>query len=45
MKSINQKKIKVFAWTVNNPYHITFVKKLRVDGIITDYPERVQFNH
>ena len=41
MKSINQKKIKVFAWTVNNPYHITFVKKLRVDGIITDYPERV----
>ncbi|MGG7036693.1 MAG: glycerophosphodiester phosphodiesterase, partial [Flavobacterium sp.] len=31
----------VFPWTVNDPEDIIFVKSLRVDGIITDYPDRI----
>lgn len=32
---------KVFTWTVNEPEAITNMKSLGVDGIITDYPDRV----
>lgn len=32
---------KVFPWTVNDQTDITFVKFLNVDGIITDYPDRI----
>ncbi|MBF0693859.1 MAG: glycerophosphodiester phosphodiesterase [Flavobacterium sp.] len=33
--------LKIFAWTVNEPQDITFVKSLNVTGIISDYPERI----
>lgn len=32
---------KVFPWTVNEPEAIIFVKSLQVDGIITDFPDRL----
>ena len=38
---IKEKGFKVFPWTINDPTAITFVKSLEVDGIITDFPERL----
>lgn len=32
---------KIYTWTVNTPEDIKLVKSLYVDGVITDYPERV----
>jgi glycerophosphoryl diester phosphodiesterase len=32
---------KIYTWTVNEPADIAHVKALGVDGIITDFPERV----
>lgn len=32
---------KVYTWTVNRPEDIAHIKSLKVDGIITDYPERI----
>lgn len=31
----------VFTWTVNEPHDIACVKSMAVDGIISDYPERL----
>jgi glycerophosphoryl diester phosphodiesterase len=36
-----QEKFKIYTWTVNEPEDITFVKSLNVDGIITDFLDRV----
>ena len=33
--------LKVYTWTVNEPEDIEQMKDLGVDGIITNYPERV----
>ncbi|USN53315.1 MAG: glycerophosphodiester phosphodiesterase [Candidatus Nomurabacteria bacterium] len=33
---------KVFAWTVNTPRDIRRMLQLKVDGIITNYPDRIQ---
>ncbi len=41
VKNIHQNGFKVFPWTVNNPDDITFVKSLKVDGIISDFPDRL----
>ena len=41
VEKIKEKGLKLYTWTVNEPEDITFVKQLGVDGIITDYPERV----
>ncbi|HRG18024.1 MAG TPA: glycerophosphodiester phosphodiesterase family protein [Flavobacterium lutivivi] len=41
VKDIHQNGFKVFPWTVNNPDDITFVKSLNVDGIISDFPDRL----
>lgn len=41
VQTIHQKGFKVFPWTVNNPDDITFVKSLNVDGIISDFPDRL----
>ena len=41
VEKIKEKGLKLYTWTVNEPEDMTFVKQLRVDGIITDYPERV----
>ncbi|WP_284652773.1 glycerophosphodiester phosphodiesterase [Flavobacterium terrisoli] len=38
---MKDKHFKVFPWTINEPEDITFVKSLNVDGIITDFPERI----
>ena len=38
---MQSKNFKVFTWTVNEPEDIIFVKLLNVDGIITDFPDRV----
>ncbi len=41
VQKIKDKQFKVFAWTINEPEDITFVQSLNVDGIITDFPERL----
>jgi len=41
MLQIQSQSFKVFAWTVNEPEDIIFVKSLQVDGIITDFPNRL----
>ncbi|MFY7956496.1 MAG: glycerophosphodiester phosphodiesterase family protein, partial [Flavobacterium macrobrachii] len=38
---MQSRNFKVFPWTVNDQTDITFVKFLNVDGIITDYPDRI----
>jgi glycerophosphoryl diester phosphodiesterase len=38
---MQSKNFKVYPWTVNEPEDITFVKSLNVDGIITDFPDRL----
>jgi glycerophosphoryl diester phosphodiesterase len=40
-QQIQSQNFKVFPWTVNEPEDITFVKSLQVDGIITDFPDRL----
>ncbi|MFK7032943.1 glycerophosphodiester phosphodiesterase [Flavobacterium oreochromis] len=37
----HRNQIQVHAYTVNSPEDIIFVKKMGVDAIITDYPDRV----
>lgn len=41
VEKIKEKGFKVFPWTINEPEDITFVKSFEVDGIITDFPERL----
>jgi glycerophosphoryl diester phosphodiesterase len=41
VQKITDKQFKVFAWTINEAEDITFVQSLNVDGIITDFPERL----
>ena len=38
---MQSKNFKVYPWTVNEPEDIIFVKSLNVDGIITDFPDRL----
>jgi glycerophosphoryl diester phosphodiesterase len=33
--------LKVLPWTVNQPADVAFVLDMKVDGLITDYPDRV----
>jgi glycerophosphoryl diester phosphodiesterase len=40
-QKIKEKHFKIFPWTINEPEDITFAKSLNVDGIITDFPERI----
>lgn len=39
---IQEAGFKIYVWTVNEPQDILAMKRLGVDGIITNYPERVQ---
>ncbi|WP_417350797.1 glycerophosphodiester phosphodiesterase family protein [Flavobacterium alkalisoli] len=39
--SIKAKNMRLIPWTVNNPEDIDRMIELKVNGIITDYPERV----
>ena len=38
LKSCHQQNIKVIPWTVNDKAKIDALKKMGVDGVITDYP-------
>lgn len=38
---MQSKNFKVYPWTINEPEDIIFVKSLHVDGIISDFPDRV----
>ena len=41
VRQMQSKNFKVFPWTVNEPEDIIFVRSLQVDGIITDFPDRI----
>jgi glycerophosphoryl diester phosphodiesterase len=41
VKSIQENGFKVYTWTVNSIEDITFVKSLHVDGIISDFPDKI----
>jgi glycerophosphoryl diester phosphodiesterase len=41
IKYLKDKKIKIIPWTVNSYSDIAKLLRLDVDGIITDYPDRV----
>lgn len=41
VKAIKDLGLKIYPWTVNNPSDIRFLKALKVDGIITNFPEKI----
>ncbi len=41
VRKMRERQFKIFPWTINEPEDITFVQSLNVDGIITDFPERL----
>jgi len=41
VSQMQSKNFKVYPWTINEPEDIIFVKSLNVDGIITDFPDRL----
>ena len=40
-KRIRENGFKIYTWTVNSIKDITFIKSLNVDGIISDFPDRL----
>ena len=43
VKKIHEKKIQIIPWTVNSYDDITMILEWDVDGIISDYPDRVKY--
>ena len=41
VKKIKNNGFKIYTWTVNNINDINFMKKLKVDGIISDFPDKI----
>ena len=41
VKKAHQKRLKIFVYTVNKPGKIKKMKELGVDGIISDFPDRI----
>lgn len=41
VRRMQSQNFKVYPWTINEPEDIIFAKSLQVDGIITDFPERI----
>lgn len=41
VKQLQSRNFKVYPWTINEPEDIIFVQSLQVDGIITDFPDRL----
>ena len=41
VKIIKNNGFKIYTWTVNNINDINFMKKLKVDGIISDFPDKI----
>ncbi|WP_417363093.1 glycerophosphodiester phosphodiesterase [Galbibacter sp.] len=39
---MHQKNFKIYPWTVNDSTDINAMKTFKVDGIITDYPDRIK---
>ena len=37
----HRRKLKIFAGTANHPLHIARAQSLGVDGIVSDYPDRL----
>ena len=42
VNKIHHKKLKIIVWTVNNPSDIEKMKLMGVDGIISNFPDRVK---
>ena len=42
VNEINDAGFKIYTWTVNEPEDINAMQQLGVDGIITNFPERIQ---
>ncbi|WP_340077352.1 glycerophosphodiester phosphodiesterase [Leptobacterium sp. I13] len=42
ISEIHKEGFKVYTWTVNKPKHIEKMKRLGVDGIFTNYPDRIE---
>ena len=42
LKEAHELKLRVAVWTVNEPADIEAMLSLHVDGIISDYPDRVR---
>ena len=38
----NENDMKIYVYTVNELRAIRFLRELGVDGVFTDYPERIQ---
>ena len=43
VKKVQEKKVQVIPWTVNSNNDIAKILELGVDGIISDYPDRVKY--
>jgi glycerophosphoryl diester phosphodiesterase len=41
IKKAHERNIKVFTYTINEPRLINRAKKMGIDGIISDYPDRI----
>lgn len=41
IENAHEKGVKIFVWTVNHPSEIVRIKALGVDGIFSDYPDRL----
>ena len=41
LKAARDRNLRVHVWTVNNPRHMQRLLKLDVDGIMTDFPEKL----
>ena len=41
VKKIKNNGFKIYTWTVNNRDDINYMKKLQVNGIISDFPDRI----
>ncbi|MDP2932848.1 MAG: glycerophosphodiester phosphodiesterase [bacterium] len=41
VSAAHRRKLKVFVWTVNKPQDIARMKAWGVDGIVSDYPDRI----
>lgn len=42
VERMHEKNFKIYPWTVNDTADINAMKRFKVDGIITDYPDRIQ---
>lgn len=41
VEELHRNGFKIFPWTVNSEEDLTFVKSLQVDGIISDFPDKI----